>query len=206
LGEKLNPAPPTPKQSDTGRATLQTFKEDARISARDFEMQVLKTDRLILRRLSERDAEFILGLLNEPSFLRYIGDKGVRTLDDARDYLLNGPLESYIRYGFGLYLVETKEPQISIGICGLIKREALPDVDVGFAFLPEFWNKGYAFESASAVLAYAKTVLKFDRIVAITDIDNVVSGRVLQKLGMRFDRMIKLSETSAEIKLFVLNH
>jgi len=166
-------------------------------------MSVLETERLILRRLSENDAEFVLKLLNEPSFLRYIGDKGVRTLDDARQYILKGPIESYERRGFGLYLVELKGPQISIGICGLIKRESLPDVDVGFAFLSEFWNRGYAFESASAVLAYAKDILKLDRIVAITDVDNAASGRVLEKLGMRFEKLIKLSESSSEIKLFV---
>lgn len=166
-------------------------------------MSVLETERLILRRLSENDAEFVLKLLNEPSFLRYIGDKGVRTLDDARQYILKGPIESYERRGFGLYLVELKGQQISIGICGLIKRDSLPDVDVGFAFLSEFWNRGYAFESASAVLAYAKDILKLDRIVAITDVDNAASGRVLEKLGMRFEKLIKLSESASEIKLFV---
>jgi RimJ/RimL family protein N-acetyltransferase len=164
---------------------------------------VLETERLILRELSTADHEFILKLLNEPSFLRYIGDKGVRNLDDARQYILTGPLASYKLNGFGLYLVALKESQTSIGICGLIKREALADVDIGFAFLPEFWNKGYAFESASAVIAHGKNVLKLHRIVAITDPDNMASGRVLEKLGLRFDRMIKFSEDGPETRLFV---
>ena len=116
-------------------------------------MKVLETDRLILRWLSTDDAEFILELLNEPSFLQYIGDKGVRTLEDARNYILNGPVDMYARLGFGLYLTELKERGVPLGICGLLKRDGLEDVDIGFAFLPRFWAKGYAYESA-AVLAY----------------------------------------------------
>src|ERR1700704_4791358 len=111
-------------------------------------MTILETDRLLLRKLTADDAEFILDLLNQPSFLQFIGDKGVRTLDDARQYILAGPVASYERFGFGLYLTALKESQVSIGICGLIKRETLEDVDVGFAFLPQFWSKGYAFEAA----------------------------------------------------------
>jgi len=165
-------------------------------------VKVLETDRLILRWLKVADAEFILKLLNEPSFLRFIGDKGVRTIDDARDYLLHGPIASYEKFGFGLYLTELKETHVPIGICGLIKRETLADVDLGFAFLPEFWKRGYAFESASAVMAYGKDVIGLGRIVAITDRDNDASITILEKLGLRFERMTKLSEDAAEIKLF----
>ncbi|MDP2859906.1 MAG: GNAT family N-acetyltransferase, partial [Bacillota bacterium] len=113
---------------------------------------VLETNRLALRRLSVDDAEFILELLNDPSFVRYIGDRGVRTKDDARRSIQTGPMESYERFGFGLYLVELKETGEPIGICGLLKRESLQEVDVGFALLPRFWSKGYAVESVSAVL------------------------------------------------------
>src|SRR5712692_6293312 len=123
-------------------------------------MKVLETDRLILRRLSVEDAEFILDLLNQPSFLRYIGDKGVRSLDDARAYILNGPVDSYERNGFGLYLVQMKADGTPIGICGLVKRDTLPDADVGFAFLPAHWSQGYAVESATAVMKYARNTLK----------------------------------------------
>jgi len=165
-------------------------------------MKVLETDRLSLRRLSVEDAEFILDLLNQPSFLRYIGDKGVRTLDDARNYVLNGPMASYERFSFGLYLAELKVTREPIGICGLVKRETLEDVDIGFAFLPQFWQHGYAFESAAAVLAHGRDVLGLDRIVAITSPDNDASVRVLNKLGLRFERMIKLSEDAPEVKLF----
>lgn len=165
-------------------------------------MKVLETDRLILRRLSTGDAEFILALLNEPSWLRYIGDRGVRTLDDARDYILKGPMESYRRLGFGMYRTELKEGGTPIGICGLVKRASLKDVDIGFALFPQFWGKGYAFEAASAVLAFGRSVLGLRRIVAVTTHDNHDSIRVLEKLGLRFERMVRLSEDDVEICLF----
>src|SRR5437870_261981 len=136
-------------------------------------MIILETYRLVLRRLAVEDAEFIFHLLNQPSFLQFIGDKGVRTIDDARNYILTGPIASYERFGFGLYLTELKPTQAPIGICGLLKRETLDDVDVGFAFLPQYWRQGYAFESAAAVMAYGKDVLGLERIVAISSLDNV---------------------------------
>lgn len=165
-------------------------------------MIVLETERLVLRRLSTHDAEFILRLLNEPSFLRYIGDRGVRTLEDARAYIAKGPIDSYDRHGFGLFLVSQKEDGAPIGMCGLLRRDALPDVDVGFAFLPAFWGKGYAFESAAAVLSYGREVLGLVRIVAITSPDNEGSIRVLSKLGMRFEGMIRLADSEPEVRLF----
>jgi RimJ/RimL family protein N-acetyltransferase len=165
-------------------------------------LKVLETDRLNLRWLSNDDAEFILELLNEPSFLRFIGDKGVRTLDDARDYILNGPADMYTRLGFGLYLTELKDGGVPIGICGLLKRDGLEDVDIGFAFLPKFWARGYAYESAAAVMAYGKTVLGLNRIVAITSPDNYASGRLLEKLGLRFERIIHLLNDASEVRLF----
>ena len=171
----------------------------------DDQLKVLETDRLILRRLSIDDAEFILQLLNEPSFLRFIGDKGVRTLRDARDYILNGPVDMYNRFGFGLYLTELKDGGVPIGICGLIKRDALEDVDIGFAFLPKFWAKGYAYESASAVMTYGKDVLGLRRIVAITSPDNHASAKLLEKLGLQFERMVRLSEDAEEVRLFVID-
>ncbi|MBA3804662.1 MAG: GNAT family N-acetyltransferase [Acidobacteria bacterium] len=165
-------------------------------------MKVLETDHLILRRLRVEDSEFILELLNDPSWLRFIGDKGVKTLDDARDYILKSLVAMYERFGFGLYLTELKDEGVPIGICGLIKRDSLEDVDIGFAFLPKFRGKGYAYESASAVMAYGKRTFGLNRIVAITSPDNYGSARLLEKLGFNFERMIKLSDDSAEVSLF----
>ena len=167
--------------------------------------RVVETDRLVLRRFATKDAEFILRLLNEPSFLRFIGDKGVKTLDDARQYIEKGPIDSYRRLGFGLYLVVLKESRASIGMCGFLKRESLEDVDVGFAFLPEFWSRGYAFEAASAVMAHGRDALGLSRILAVTTPDNTASIRLLEKLGMAFNRMVRLSRGEAELKLFAVD-
>ena len=168
-------------------------------------MSLLETERLVLRRLSTDDAEFILELLNQPSFLRYIGDKEVRNIADAVRYIQTGPVASYERFGFGLYLVELKENGESIGMCGLLKRDSLPDVDVGFAFLPSYWSQGYAFESAAAVMNYGREVLGLRRIVAITSPDNDASIKLLEKIGLRFERMIKLSSDQPEVRLFGSN-
>ncbi len=165
-------------------------------------MIVLETERLILRKLSTNDAEFVLELLNEPSFLRYIGDRGVRNLEEAKQYILNRLVTSYERNGFGLYLVELRESRIPIGISGLVKRDTLPDPDIGFAYLPAYWSKGYAVESATAVMNYAREVLGLTRIVAITSLDNEASAKLLGKIGLRFERLIKLSEDAEEVKLF----
>ena len=129
-------------------------------------MIVLETERLFLRGLDVSDAPFILTLLNEASFLRYIGDKKVRTMQDAEQYILNGPVASYERHGFGLCLVELKQTHTPIGICGLLKRDELPHADIGFAFLPDFWNKGFAYEAAAAVMNDARERLNLDRILA----------------------------------------
>ncbi len=165
-------------------------------------MTVVQTERLNLRKLTTDDAEFILRLLNEPSFIRYIGDKGVRNLDDARHYILTGPVASYEQHGFGLYIVELKVLQLPIGICGLLKRAELPDPDIGFAFLPQYWSKGYAVESAQGIVKDARTNLGITRILAITSPDNEASARVLGKIGLKFERLIKLPKDTDDVKLF----
>jgi [ribosomal protein S5]-alanine N-acetyltransferase len=162
---------------------------------------VIETERLRLRRLSVDDAPFILALLNEPSFLRFVGDKGVRTLDDARTYIAT-QVASYERFGFGLYLTERKTDGAALGICGLVKRDTLNDVDVGFAFAPQFWSQGYGAESATAILAHATNVLKLPRVVAITNPDNTASMKLLDKIGLRFLRTTRLSPDGPELKLF----
>lgn len=164
---------------------------------------ILEMERLSLRKLSADDAGFILRLLNEPSFLQNIGDKGVRTLEDARHYIVTGPMASYEKFSFGLFLVQEKASDEPIGICGLLKRAELNDVDLGYALLPEFCNKGYAVESASGVMRLAKETFGLNRVVAITSPNNQSSIRVLEKIGFEFVGMIQLSPDSNELKLFV---
>jgi RimJ/RimL family protein N-acetyltransferase len=167
-------------------------------------MTELETERLRLRRISVDDAEFIMALLNEPSFMRYIGDKQVRNLDDARQYILNGPVASYERHGFGLLLVELRDSQTPIGMCGLLKRDELPDPDIGFALMPDFWNNGFAFEAAAAVLQDAREQMRPQRLLAITSLDNDASIKLLERLGFKFERVIRLAPDREEVRLFVL--
>jgi RimJ/RimL family protein N-acetyltransferase len=165
-------------------------------------VKILETERLILRQLTTDDAEFILELVNDPSFIRNIGDRNVRTIDDACAYILKGPVASYAKNGFGLYLVQLKETGESIGMCGLIKRDTLEDVDIGYALLPRYWAKGYAVEAARATMAYGKDVIGLKRLVAIVDPANEGSIRLLDKLGLRYEKMVRLSADDIDLKLF----
>jgi len=168
-------------------------------------MKKIKTERLTLRQFTLNDAAFILELVNEPSFIQNIGDRGVRSLSDAKRYLESGPLSSYAKNGFGLLAVTRNDTGQPIGMCGLIKRDTLEDVDIGYAFLPEFWSKGYALESAQAVMKYAVEVIGLKRVVAIVDPDNAGSIRLLEKIGMLFERIVKLSEDDIDLKLFSIS-
>lgn len=165
-------------------------------------MKVLETPRLALRRLVLEDAPFILELVNDAAWLQFIGDKHVHNLEDARNYIRNGPLDMYARLGFGLYLV-TLKTGIRIGLCGLLKRDVLADVDLGFALLAGFRGKGYARESASAVLGYGKNTLGLKRILAITSPDNQRSIKVLENIGFSYEQTLLLSGQVQATKLFV---
>lgn len=164
---------------------------------------VLETARLRLRRFTPDDAEFILGLLNEPSFIANIGDRGVRTVEQARQFLIDGHIASYERNGYGHYLVELKDGHTPIGMCGLINREAIQEIDIGFALLPAFWSKGYAFEAASAVMEYGRAQLGLKRIVAVVSPGNNGSIRVLEKLGLHYAGTIRLTEGGEAVEFFV---
>ncbi len=175
------------------------------ISAGELELRpaiAIETARLSLTQLSGEDAAFIHRLLNEPSFLRYIGDRGVRTLDDARRYIREGPVAGYERYGYGLLRVARRSDGVPLGICGVLKRDALPEPDLGFSFLPEHWAQGYALEAAAAVMRHAREELRLGRILAITTQDNESSIRLLGKLGFRFERLVRLGDDPVELKLF----
>ena len=162
---------------------------------------MLETDRLLLRRLSLDDFEFIRRLVNEASFIKNIGDRGVRNDDDARSYIQNGPLASYERFGFGLYLIELKDSSTPIGICGLLKRDSFEFPDLGYALLPDYWSRGYALEAASSVLNYARNELNLHRLLAIVNADNFASIRLLEKCGFRFENTVRLAD-EAEVQLY----
>ena len=165
----------------------------------------LITARLTLREFADADAPFIVTLLNQPSFLRFIGDKKVRTIEDARKYIETGPRDNYKRHRFGQLLVQLKDTNKPIGMCGLLKRDTLDHPDLGFAFLPEAWGNGYAFEAASAVLQHARDDLKLSCILAITNPDNDASIKLLGRLGFQFECLKRLSTDADQVKLFSLN-
>jgi [ribosomal protein S5]-alanine N-acetyltransferase len=167
-------------------------------------VQVFETERLIVRWLDVSDQDFILRLLNEPGWLKYIGDKGVRSLEDAENYILSGPRSMYERLGFGLFVAEIIETRLPIGLCGLIKRDGLEDVDIGFAFLEAHQSKGYAYEAANGTMEYARK-LGMNRIVAITTKDNASSSKLLEKLGMLLAGYVTLPNDTEELKLYGIN-
>ena len=165
-------------------------------------MTVATTPRLVLRRVTLADAPFLLKQLNEPSWLRNIGDKGARTLADVEQYIRNGPLEMYRKHGHGMYIIELAAGGQPVGMCGLVRRDGLPEPDIGFALLEEHFGKGYALEAATAVMELARETLGMKRVLAITTVSNDRSGRLLAKLGFREQGMVRLKPDAEELKLY----
>lgn len=165
-------------------------------------MQNINTDRLTIREFVPEDAAFIFELLNTPTWIQFIGDRNIKTLADAHDYIVDKMMPNYVSQGFGFYAVALKESAIVIGMCGLIKRDGLDDIDIGFAFLPAYEGKGYAYESSLAILNLANHTLGIQRIAAITTKDNIHSIRLLEKLGLVFERHIYLPADPEELMLF----
>ncbi len=155
---------------------------------------IAKTTRLRIRELAIEDAEFVLALVNEPSFVSNIGDKGLRSLADAKRFILEGPWTYQQKPGYGQFAVELEENGDPIGVCGLLFRESLNLTDIGFAVLPQYWRRGFAFEAAEAVLRYGQSTLGLKKIVGLTSENNLASIRLLEKLGMKFEKTVKMSD------------
>lgn len=170
-------------------------------------MIILETERLTLRQLTKDDAPFVFKLLNDPSWLENIGDRGIRTLEDAAAYIVDSPNAMYAQHGFSMLLVETKnlvtkDPVEPVGLCGLIKRDSLDDVDLGYAFLPEFWGRGYAYEAAAATVDHGRDIHKLSRIVAITLPTNQPCIKLLKKLGFQLEKVIIWDGDDEELELY----
>jgi RimJ/RimL family protein N-acetyltransferase len=163
---------------------------------------IFQTERLRIREFNENDASFIVVLVNTDGWLKYIGDRNIKTDDQAREYLINGPIKSYYENGYGLYLVELIEEKIPIGMCGIIKRDTLEYPDIGYAFLPKYYGLGYAFEAAKQTLYHAEHHLKLNKILAITDPENSSSIKLLEKLGFVFQKFIKAPKDGSDLRLF----
>jgi ribosomal-protein-alanine N-acetyltransferase len=166
--------------------------------------QILQTNRLIIRQLTLEDAPFILQLLNTPGWLKYIGDRNVRSLEQAENYIQNGPLISYAQHGFGLWLVTLKETSIPIGMSGLLKRDTLDFPDIGFAFLPDFGKFGYARESADAIINFARSELKINELLAVTQPNNEASIGLLIKLGFQYKQPFSFPDDMNVLNLYEL--
>ncbi len=166
-------------------------------------VKILETGRLVLRELEPHgDAAFMLEVLNEPAFIANVADRQVRTIADATGFINERILPSYTQNGFGFYVVELKETGEPVGISGLVKRETIEDVDIGFSTLRKYWGRGYAFEAASALMEHGRTVHRLPRIVGVTAPQNHASARLLEKLGLRYERMVHLPGYSDESRLF----
>ncbi|HEY5688762.1 MAG TPA: GNAT family N-acetyltransferase [Yeosuana sp.] len=165
-------------------------------------MIIAETDRLIITELSLEDAPFFLELVNTPNWIKYIGDRNLKTVKEAEEYLLNGTLKSYAEFGFGFYKLHHKKDNKEIGTCGLIKREQLEEVDLGFAFLPEFEGKGFGYEASIAIIRMAKKRFHLKKLLAITLTINGNSIKLLEKLGFIYQKRIKPFDDDQELLLF----
>lgn len=165
----------------------------------------LETSRLSLRWLTLDDAAFILALVNDPDWIRFIGDKSVADLDAARNYLETGPLAMYRRHGFGLNRVALKANDAAIGICGILQRASLAEPDLGFALLPEFRRCGYALEAARAILGHASKTMGLNRVSAILSPQNTASAGLLEKLGFNFERNYQAEPNASILDLYVID-
>lgn len=165
----------------------------------------LRTERLNLRPFTLDDADFVLALLSEPSFREFIGDKGVKTMDDARRYIERGPLDSYVEHGYGAYVVETRKGAEPVGMCGLFKRDNLPLPDLGFAFLARHCGRGYAREASRCVLAYARHGLGIGRVAAIVDPGNRRSLALLDRLGFAYEAPYRMDGEDKDLACYAVD-
>lgn len=165
-----------------------------------------ETERLLMVPTTITDAAFILELFNTPKWIKYIGDRKVRSIEDAENYIRRKMLPQLDKLGYSNYTVIRKEDNIKIGSCGLYDREGLNGVDIGFAFLPEYEKKGYAFESVSKLKEIAVNEFMLVQLSAITIKENTGSQNLLLKLGLQFDKNIRLPDDDEELMLFTIKH
>ncbi|MBA6413498.1 GNAT family N-acetyltransferase [Parahaliea sp. F7430] len=165
-------------------------------------MPGIKTPRLLIESLTLADADFILSMLNDPDFVANVADRGIRSLEQARQYIADGPLRSYRELGFGMYILRKRSTRESIGVCGLFKRAELKDVDIGYGLLPAARGQGLALEAAQGVYDYATSELGLTRLVAIVAPTNAPSIKLLEKLGLRYESEIQLASSDKPVLLY----
>lgn len=164
--------------------------------------KILETERLILREVTAADAPFMLALINSPNWKKYIADKGIRTIAGAKDYIMTSYTKHYLEHGFGLWLMELKEGNTPIGVTGLVKRPFLEHVDIGFGQMDAYAGQGYAFEAASAVMAYAHEQLNIEKIIGITTAQNANSQKLLEKIGLKSEGLKYIEFYKEELLIY----
>ena len=164
----------------------------------------IDTERLELCRLTLDDAGLMLAIWNDPAFIRFVGDRGIRTIDEARVALEEGAFRLYAEHGIGPYRMTLKSDGCAVGICGLFRRDGLADTDIGFSTLPQYCGRGYGFEAASAVVAHARVDARLNRLTALVSPQNIASVRLIEKLGMMFEKMVRIPGDTADVRLYAM--
>lgn len=164
----------------------------------------LETERLLLERLTLDDAELMLAVWNDPAFHRYVGDRGIRTVDEARQALTGGALKLYADYGHGPYRLTLKSAGVAIGVCGLFRRDGLDDTDIGFSILPRYCGQGLAYEAARAVIDHARDDIKLARLTALVSAENSASIGLIEKLGFDFEAISRIPGEDEDVRLYAL--
>lgn len=186
------------KRGNNNLTSFPTYRH-MQVGKKPTTMTILETNRLQLQEATLNDGAFFLKLLNSPSWIANIGDRGIKTEEEAQGYIQKVLIDSYRKNGYGLYKIVLKSENQPIGLCGLVKREGLEHTDIGFALLPAYEQKGYAYEAASATMEYAKSALQLKKIVAITLATNLPSRRLLEKIGLQFEKHIRLPNDDTEL-------
>jgi ribosomal-protein-alanine N-acetyltransferase len=166
---------------------------------------LIETERLTMRRITPHDADLMLAVWNDPAFVRYVGDRGIRTIEQAAKAIEEGAMRLFSEHGFGPYRMALKTDDTAVGICGIFAREGMDEPDLGFSVLPEFCKRGFAYESAVAVIRHARVDLKLPRLTAIVSPENAASVGLIEKLGLQFERMIRLPGENSDISLYAVS-
>lgn len=166
----------------------------------------LETERLSMRWLTLEDADLMLAVWNDPAFFQYVGDRGIRTVEQAEETLLSGAFKLYENHSYGPFRLALKADDVAIGTCGLFRREGYDDPDIGWSVLPEFGRQGYAYEAASAVLEYAQSELGLARVTAFVSPENLPSIGLAEKIGLQYERMARLVGEDEDVCLYSVSN
>ncbi|PZD79246.1 GNAT family N-acetyltransferase [Mesonia sp. K7] len=166
--------------------------------------KTFETERLFLRPTSIEDSQFIFDLLNSPKWIKYIGQRNINSPKEAENYIKVKMIPQLEKMGFSNYTVIRKEDQQKMGTCGLYNRKGIDGVDIGFAFLPDYEKKVYAYEAAFQIKQAAFEDFGLKKLNAITIKENLSSRKLIEKLGLTFVQNIRIPGDEEELMLYVI--